>query len=479
MKTPSTEDVRFLLKDARATGPTLVYLIYRFDNSRFKYSTGQTVEPYQWNATDQRAHANQKNKALRSEHETINGHLDRHRAALIRVVTRLQMAGAVIDNTTIKEHLDRELNKAAAPAYRPKRAAVEVATTEPFTAYIARFVAEGQGGRRLNKKGTHYAAFTLAGYLKLRRILNDFSTATGRGVDYADITLDFYRAYKLWLTSRGLSLNYVGALLKDLKVLLKQSHDDGLHQNTAYLHRDFKKMTENVDSIYLSDTELNDLFKLDLRTNPRLDRTRDLFLIGAYTGLRFSDFSELRPENIKNGGRILSCRTQKTGERVDIPINRNVTAILAKYEGIPPRAVTNQQMNTALKDLGKLAAQTVTVLAERVESTRTQGGGRNTRRVAKWELLTTHTARRSFATNAYLAGLPLTAIMKMTGHRSEVMLSRYLKVSSEQNALLYLDHPHFAGTITETPPTSVPSPTPTKPASTRPVIRRAKTLTPA
>jgi integrase len=443
MKTPSTEDVKFLLKDARATALTLVYLVFRFDNSRFKYSTGQTVEPFQWNATDQRAYTNQKNKAVRSEHETINGHLDRHRAALVRVVTRLQMAGAVIDNATIKEHLDRELNKAA-----PKRATVEVeqVAAESFTAYIARFVAEGQTGRRLNKKGTHYAAFTLTGYLKLRRILNDFKTETGRGIDYADITLDFYKAFKLWLTGRGLSLNYVGSLLKDLKVLLKQAQDDGLHENTAYMHRDFKKMTENVDSIYLNDAELNALFILDLTKNPRLDRTRDLFLIGAYTGLRFSDFSELRPENIINGGRVLSCRTHKTGERVDIPIHPNVSAILAKYEGIPPRAVTNQQMNVALKDLGKLAAETIKTLAARVESTRTQGGGRNTRRIAKWELLTTHTARRSFATNAYLARIPLTAIMKMTGHRSEVMLSRYLKVSSEQNALLYLDHPHFAGT---------------------------------
>jgi len=444
MKTPSTEDVKFLLKDARATGSTLVYLVYRFNNSRFKYSTGQTVEPFQWNAEDQRAYSNQKNKALRLEHETINGHLDRYHAALIRVVTRLQMAGVTINNATIKEHLDRELNKAA-----PKRSAVEVLkpAAEPFTAYIARFVVEGQGGRRLNKKGTHYAAFTLAGYLKLRRILNDFATEKGWGVDYADITLDFYKAFKLWLTGRGLSLNYVGALLKDLKVLLKQAHDDGLHENTAYLHRDFKKMTENVDSIYLSDAELNALSKLDLKNNPRLERTRDLFLIGAYTGLRFSDFSELRPENIKNGGRVLSCRTQKTGERVDIPINPNVMAILAKYESVPPRAVTNQQMNIALKDLGKHAAETIIDFAERVESTRTQGGDRNTRRVAKWELLTTHTARRSFATNAYLAGLPLTAIMKMTGHRSEVMLSRYLKVSSEQNALLYLNHPHFMGSV--------------------------------
>lgn len=444
MKTVQGSAVRFLLKDPHADRATLISLVFRYGSQRFVYSTGQFIEPFQWDSVAQRAHTNQKNRVERSAHETVNAHLERHRAALVQLVANLRLANVPLDNATLKQRLDSALGRERVVAVSDTLQRQQL--SEPFTAYIARFVAEGERGKRLNKKGTHYAAFTLKGYLKLRRILNDFSTETGRGVDYADITLDFYKAFKLWLTGRGLSLNYVGALLKDLKILLKQSHDDGLHENTAYLHRDFKKMTENVDSIYLSDAELSALFSLDLINNPRLDRTRDLFLIGAYTGLRFSDFSELRPENFKREGRILAIKTQKTGERVEVPVHPNVQAILAKYEGVPPRAVTNQQMNVALKDLGERAAQTIPAFAERVEATRTQGGGRNTRRVAKWELLTTHAARRSFATNAYLAGLPLTAIMKMTGHRSEVMLSRYLKVSTEQNALLYLDHPHFTGT---------------------------------
>lgn len=464
MKTLQLADVKFLLKEPRATAPTLVSLVYRYNNQRFVYSTGQFVEPYQWDTDRQRAHTGQRNKAERNTHETVNAHLDRQRAALIQIVTRLQLAGLSLDNATIKQHLDTELNREKKE--KPVKVVQVVTEQETLTAYIARFVAEGQRGQRLNRKGVHYAPFTLKGYLKLRRILGEFREATGRAVDFADITLDFYKAFKLWLTGRGLSLNYVGALLKDLKVLLKQAHDDGLHTNTTYQHRDFKKMTENVDSIYLSTDELAALSRLDLNDNPRLDRTRDLFLIGAYTGLRFSDFSELRPENFKREGRVLSVKTQKTGERVEVPVNPHVAAILAKYNGIPPRAVTNQQMNTALKDLGKRAAESISQFAELMEATRTQGGERNTRRVAKWELLTTHTARRSFATNAYLAGLPLTAIMKMTGHRSEVMLSRYLKVTSEQNALLYLDHPHFTGLAN----------VPVAGAATPRSVRRTKTL---
>ncbi len=438
MKTPSAEDVKFLLKDPRATAPTLVYLVYRFDSGRFKYSTGQTVEPFQWDTTHQRAHLNQKKKTDRAEHETINAHLDRHRAALVRIVTRLQMAGGLLDNAAIKEHLDRELSKAT-----PKRAIPAVAATptaETFPAYITRFVREAEAGKRLTHKSLQYAAHTLAGYMKLYRVLLKYTNETGRTTDYADITLDFYHQFKLWLTGRGLTLNYVGTLLKDLKVMLKQAYADDLHQNTAYQHKDFKKLVEDVDNIYLSDAELSTLYDLDLSTTPRLDRIRDLFLIGAYTGLRFSDFSQLRPENITHEGRIFTRKTIKTFEKVSIPLNPNVLAILAKYDGMPPRTITIQKMNDYLKELCRLVG-----LTERVELGRTKGGVRQMRYLPKCELVTSHTARRSFATNAYLAGVDSVKIMKITGHRSEVVFLRYIKVSSEQNALLLLDHPHFSG----------------------------------
>lgn len=250
-------------------------------------------------------------------------------------MTRLQMAGVVIDNTTIKEHLDRDLTKAA-----PKRATVEVLTpaAELFTVYITRFVKEAQAGKRLTQKSLHYAGYTLAGYMKLYRVLLKYTTETGRPTNYADITLDFYHQFKLWLTGRGLTLNYVGTLLKDLKVMLKQSHADGLHSSMAYQHKDFKKLVEDVDNIYLSDAELTALYTLDLSTNPRLDRIRDLFLMGAYTGLRFSDFSQLRPENITHEGRIFTRKTV-TFEKVSIPLNPNILAILVKYDGIPPRTI--------------------------------------------------------------------------------------------------------------------------------------------
>ncbi|GAB4012865.1 site-specific integrase [Spirosoma migulaei] len=434
MKNVSDKDIKFLLKETNSGRPTLINLVFRYENTRFKASTGLTIDPYQWNASTQRAHTNQKSRTARDPFETINAYLDRWRSAIKKVLTALQLAQIPLNNETIKHHLDAELGRTEKAKSTKQIAAIR----ESFTAYIERFVNEAQSGKRLNAKSVHYAISTLDGYMKLKRILEKYSVETGNSVDYDAYSLDYYHALKLWLTDRGLTLNYVGTLLKDLKVMLKQAHYDGLHTNMVFQHRDFKKLVEEVDNIYLSDNELTQIYNLDLATNARLDRVRDLFLIGCYTGLRFSDFSELRSENITHNGRILTRKTLKTSERVSIPLNPRILSILNKYKGIPPRTITNQKMNDYLKELCRQAG-----LTDAVEVSRTKGGRKETRYLEKCEMVTTHTARRSFATNAFLAKVPTVSIMKITGHRSEAVFLRYIKISSEQNALLMLDHAHF------------------------------------
>ncbi len=437
MKTITDKAVKFLLKDAASDRPTLIYLVFRYDNKRFVTSTGQTIEPYQWDASRQRANVDPKvikNKRERETNETINAHLERHRSGLLKVLNALLLAQIPLDNETIKGHLDNALGRT-----KKEQPAVAVRPVT-FLEYVDQFVREAEAGKRLTVKSHRYAPITIKGFSKLKRTLERYGRETGRGLNYPHFTIEYYHQFKSWLTDRGLTLNYIGALLKDFKLLLRQSHAEGFHENTVFQHRDFKRLVEEVDNVYLSDEELIRLNDLDLSRDARLDRIRDLFLIGCYTGLRFSDFSELRPENITHNGQILTRRTLKTGGRVSIPLNPNILVILAKYDGVPPRTITNQRMNTYLKELCRRAG-----FIERVEVGRTKGGFREVRALEKWELITTHTARRSFATNAFLAGVPSVSIMKITGHKSESVFMKYIKVSAEQNALLLLQHPHFSG----------------------------------
>ena len=82
---------------------------------------------------------------------------------------------------------------------------------------------------------------------------------------------------------------------------------------------------------------------------------------------------------------------------------------------------------------------------EPIKTRITKGGKRAIKINPKWELVATHTARRSFATNAFKNGLSPILIASVTGHKTETSLLRYLKLTSEEHAQLILEHWRKAG----------------------------------
>lgn len=193
------------------------------------------------------------------------------------------------------------------------------------------------------------------------------------------------------------------------------------------------KIQVEVESIALNESELNQLAKLDLSNKPHLERARDLFLCGCWTGLRFGDLSRVRPENIQDG--FIYITQSKTGDRVTIPLHPVVSEILQKYDGQLPPAISNQKTNEFLKAIGQLAG-----LNDPIHQTEIKGGIKRTVKRQKWEMVSTHTARRSFATNLYKSGFPSPSIMKITGHKSEAAFMKYLKVSPDDHARLLQQH---------------------------------------
>ncbi len=222
-----------------------------------------------------------------------------------------------------------------------------------------------------------------------------------------------------------------------MKTFLNEATDRGINTTLEFKKRKFKRPTEDTDKIYLNTDELERIYKLKIDKDKQLDEIRDLFIIGCYTGLRFSDFAQLKPENIEDGNKI-RIRTNKTNELVIIPIHKYVREILKKYNNKIPQALSNPKMNLNLKHLGRIAK-----IKESVESSITKGGKLVKTTDFKYNLITTHTARRSFATNLYLADIPGITIMKITGHQTEKSFLRYIRISQEENANKLLNHEFF------------------------------------
>ena len=286
-----------------------------------------------------------------------------------------------------------------------------------------------------------------AGTLKTyRTCLSFLETTLHGGYVLAEVDMKWYRSFvkraELGGSEKeGLSKNYIGKLVKLVKSVLRFAEAQGETVHQAYRTREFRVLSEEVAHIYLTEAEIGLIQDLELRDNPSLANTRDLFVVGCYTGLRYSDFSKLSEDDIKvhDGVRMFEVRSQKTSVRVSIPVHPCVEEILRARNGYLPRFQNDQLMNRNLKKLGEMAG-----LHEKVEIERTEGGRMQVQAVPKYKLLATHTARRSFCTNAYLKGLDTLDIMAISGHKTEQNFLRYIKVTREQRAKRIASHPFFS-----------------------------------
>ena len=181
---------------------------------------------------------------------------------------------------------------------------------------------------------------------------------------------------------------------------------------------------EITKQIALSKDDIDQLSGVDLSNNSRLERVRDIFLLGCYTGMRYSDFKRIKASNVSDN--LITIREVKDKSKtLQIPITDRVREILEKYNMELP-VISEQKFRDYLKEVFKIAGFTKL-------STRSKKIGKRVyeEEVPMYELISTHTARRSFITIMLNSGVPDKAIMKITGHKSINNFQVYYRPSNE------------------------------------------------
>lgn len=313
---------------------------------------------------------------------------------------------------------------------------------ESLTDYIARYTREMEDGTRLNIHKLRYGASTIKNYKGFIIQFDEFCKAKRKRFDFGDIDLKFYDDFVAWFTAKDYSINTIGRHVKELKIIMRAAREEGLHDNGMIESRKFRVLTADVENIYLTESEIRAIADLDLSHNKHKDIARDIFLVGCYTAQRFSDYSTINEGNIRtleSGQRVIDLKQQKTGNHVVIPVRPELQAILDKHENQLPKSY-EQKVNKFIKEVAREAG-----ITEKIEVSYVDNGEKKTHLVDKCDLVKTHTARRSGATNMYLAGIPTIAIMKITGHKTEKEFMKYIKITEEQTAMELMNHPYFSG----------------------------------
>lgn len=316
----------------------------------------------------------------------------------------------------------------------------EVINKPNLNKWIQNYIEAIDSGKRLTEKKTQYSKGFVKTVRNFQSRFTNYQEAKNKNLDFEDITLDFYDSFVEYFTAKGHSINYIGSLIKRLKIIMHAAGDLKLHENKDIDQRKFKVLTAEVNKIYLSEAELEKIRRLDSSQLTRIqEEARDIFLVGCYTAQRFSDYSKIRAKHYNEADNMLVLIQQKTSEEVYIPIKIELKEILIKYNYALPKTY-EQKLNKRIKEVGNIAGITETVVTESIK-----GGLKIEAMQPKYKLIQSHTARRSGATNMYLAGIPTIDIMKITGHKTEKEFLKYISVTKKQTAEKLISHPYFSG----------------------------------
>lgn len=298
-------------------------------------------------------------------------------------------------------------------------------------------------------------AWTKATYQKMATMRSDLTTFK-KDLTFADLTEKTLTEFVVFLRDRkklhkprkkkgerddydaedvtGLRNTTIEKKLGYLRWFLKWATDRGYNTNNAYktFRPTLKKTQKKV--IYLTKEELDRIRQLEFsEENLFLEPVRDGLLFCCYSGLRHSDLYNLRRSDIKDG--YIEITTVKTGDSIQIELNNETRRILKKYEkiefpgGKALPVLQNQPMNRDLKILCRLAG-----VDEPVRITTYKGNERRDEVHPKWELVGTHTGRRTFIVNALSKGISASIVMKWTGHSDYNAMKPYVDIVDSAKA---------------------------------------------
>ena len=305
--------------------------------------------------------------------------------------------------------------------------------------FIAQYISDIVSGARQTEKGTNYAFSTTKSIKAAATQFKNFQEHTGQKIDFQDIDLKFYYDYTAFLKGKNYSINTIGKCVKELKTILRAAESEGYNVNSKYKDKKFKGTRVDVDSIYLTREDLAKVMSVDLsKMGQGYSQARDIFMVGVWTAQRVSDYNNLCSENFKQhrvekiiDGQItykefmtIDLRQKKTGAKISIPISSGLREILERYNYQLPH-LEEQVLNRYIKEICRKAG-----LDELIEIHSTRGGIIQKEYKHKWELVQSHTARRTGATLMYLSGMDFYDIMRITGHTSPTMLKKYIKADS-------------------------------------------------
>ncbi|AEE48697.1 tyrosine-type recombinase/integrase [Haliscomenobacter hydrossis] len=402
--------VHFNLRDKSAQSKTSIFLVVRHHGKNYKYSTGLSVDPSLWDAS--------KNRPLSGKLLPLKAKLNDLELKVERAMSEAEYLTA----QEFKDLMDRVTGK------------VEGKDKTYFLQYVREFC-DGKTRATLKSTATALVNFiTGSSYTQFGKI--DWAKVNAKDIRFDDIDFTWRQRFYNYCTDQGLTALYIQQRLRHIAQMLNASRFSKLHSNDINKMRgwaDVKNSEVRHTPITLSLEEISRLAALELNEGDA--KVRDLFLIGVYSGQRWSDCSRIKPDQVK-GNRLYFVQ-QKTSSKAIVPLDlwaglvpETLGEILERYDNAAPTLPTCRPdifFNERLQFICRRAG-----ITEQVQVITTAGGKVETTYVEKWRKVRSHTARRTFCTIWYKGKMSLASIAQFSGHKSVDQLKTYIGLTDEE-----------------------------------------------
>ena len=392
---------KLFLKDPKA--PNITRIICTLTDGRgprIKIPSDYSINPKHWGK-------NQKVLSANSNAVEINKQLDAFKNSILNIYLKAKSEGIKVNAEYIREQL------------KPKKE-LQTGNIEFWQVW----------GYYLQHKRNNFKEKSFVKFKALENHLKSFEAHSKIPLQLNVITVDVLERlqdyfYKVPNKGAGLNTQTTTKYIEIFKMFLNWAVKHKYSENASY--KDFKPVQQpDTLKVVLTNEDMEKIRNAPLHGKKYLSNVRDLLILSTLTGLRYSDYSRIKPEHLKRdeeGYKVLSIRQEKTGEFVELPLTPEAEAIINKLFLGEVHPVSNQKMNTYVKELCQVAE-----VNEPFEVHKFKGKFTVKKKQPKYELITTHTGRRTFATNLMQRGVPALTVMKFTGHKDYKSFTKYVNI---------------------------------------------------
>ena len=406
-----------------------ILIDFKFDGQRVIFPIGYSINSSKWNAEQQQVRRNNFNKDGTSA-KTINDRINFIEEQLPLIYYEAERLNIPITKDNILNELKSRI--------RIKEQRVDESTEEKAYLNVSDYIelfAETESKVKNWSSGT----------IKRMKVLKNHLLKYNPKLIFEDINEDFLQKYIEYQT-KVLNLNNSTnqKYIKIFKWFLNWATKKGYNTNLAYKAFEYKFRGVTISDyqqnvIFFTWDELMHLYNFDFSNNKKLEQVRDIYCFCCFTSLRYSDVENLKKHDIKsdnNGNYYIELLTIKTDDKLTIELNKYAISIYEKYKDTELRnfkafpVISNQKYNSYLKEMAKIAG-----FNKKESFCEYKGNKRIESTFEKWELITSHTARKTFIITALYLNISPDIIRSWTGHKDYRTMELYVKIVNEQKRI--------------------------------------------